>query len=86
MKAGCDHASQIRNDIEPKTKGCEECERQGKRDWVALRLCLTCGHVGCCDSSPGTHATDHFNRTKHPVMVALPNKEWKWCYIDKTYT
>ncbi|NAL77501.1 hypothetical protein DYY65_04530 [Nitrososphaera sp. AFS] len=48
-------------------------------------MCLTCGHVGCCDSSVGLHATGHFNQTKHPVMVALPNRSWKWCYIDKKY-
>jgi len=49
-------------------------------------LCLTCGHVGCCDSSPGTHATNHFKKTGHPVMVALPNHAWRWCYVHKAYS
>src|SRR5918999_5638474 len=70
--------------ISPRTVGCEECEIE-KTQWVGLRLCLTCGHVGCCDSSIGLHATKHFVNTGHPVMVALPNKPWKWCYIHKVY-
>jgi uncharacterized UBP type Zn finger protein len=47
---------------------------------------LICGHVGCCDSSIGLHATKHFERTGHPVMIALPNKSWKWCYVHKQYS
>jgi len=50
-----------------------------------LRMCLTCGHVGCCDSSVGLHATKHFKETGHPVMVALPSKSWEWCYIHEEY-
>ncbi len=68
----------------PATSGCEECEKE-HAEWVALRLCLSCGHVGCCDSSKGIHATKHFVNTAHPVIVALPNKLWKWCYVDKIY-
>ena len=52
---------------------------------VALRMCLTCGHVGCCDSSVGQHATKHFKETGHPVMQAVPDKSWKWCYIHEEY-
>ena len=81
----CEHYADIPDNILPKTAGCEECEKEGT-DWVALRLCLSCGHVGCCDSSPGTHATNHFKKTGHPVMVALPNFAWKWCYVDETYS
>ena len=89
-KNGCNHRVDILHNnadgqsISRKTSGCVECEKE-KTQWVALRLCLTCGHVGCCDSSVGLHATKHFVNTGHPVMVALPNKPWKWCYIHKVY-
>ena len=53
--------------------------------WVHLRLCLSCGHVGCCDSSPGRHATKHFHHTSHPVVASYePGERWAWCYIDET--
>ena len=67
----------------PRTSGCEECLRQGT-PWVHLRLCLSCGHVGCCDSSPGQHASRHFHDTHHPVMASLePGERWAWCYVDE---
>jgi uncharacterized UBP type Zn finger protein len=82
----CEHFAGIdENKVSPRTSTCEECEREGI-NWVALRMCLECGHVGCCDSSIGLHATNHFNQTGHPVMIALPNKSWKWCYIHKQYS
>ena len=60
---------------------CEECLRDGTR-WVALRQCLDCGHVACCDSSPGRHASRHFEETQHPVMQsAEPHEDWRWCYV-----
>ena len=60
--------------------GCEECLKEGTK-WVALRQCMTCGHVGCCDSSPGKHATKHYFQTQHPVMrSAMPGDKWTWCY------
>ena len=63
--------------------GCEECLRDGTR-WVHLRLCLDCGHVGCCDSSVGRHADLHFRETGHPVMRSIePGEAWRWCYIDE---
>jgi CPA1 family monovalent cation:H+ antiporter len=63
-------------------EGCEECLRDGTR-WVHLRLCLTCGHVGCCDSSPQKHATGHFHETEHPVMRSIePSEAWRWCFVD----
>ena len=73
------------NKITPKTCGCEECEKEGT-DWIALRMCLSCGHVGCCDSFVGLHATKHFQRTGHTVTVALPNRPWKWCHVHKQYS
>jgi CPA1 family monovalent cation:H+ antiporter len=62
---------------------CEECLRDGTR-WVHLRLCLACGHVGCCDSSVGRHATGHFRDATHPVMRSIePGEAWRWCYVDE---
>ena len=68
----------------PHTPGaCEECLRDGTA-WVSLRLCLTCGHVGCCNSSPGQHADAHFAETAHPVMRSIePGEAWRWCYVDE---
>ncbi len=80
----CEHAKDIDESIKPRTRGCEECDKEGT-SWVALRLCLTCGHVGCCDSSVGRHANKHFLETGHPTMIALPNRSWKWCYVHKKY-
>jgi uncharacterized UBP type Zn finger protein len=69
--------------VQPSGPGCQECLERGSR-WVELRLCLTCGHVGCCDSSPSKHATAHFHATRHPVMKAFePGKDWAWCYVDE---
>ncbi|GMA88634.1 hypothetical protein GCM10025868_38840 [Angustibacter aerolatus] len=63
--------------------GCEECLRDGD-EWVHLRLCLTCGHVGCCDSSQNKHAGKHFHATEHPVMRSFePHEHWRWCYVDE---
>jgi uncharacterized UBP type Zn finger protein len=86
MQKGCEHfeVTQKDEDINPNTEGCEECEKEGS-NWVALRMCLICGHVGCCDSSPGIHATKHHETTGHPIMIALPDRSWKWCYIHKQY-
>jgi uncharacterized UBP type Zn finger protein len=67
----------------PNTTGCEECMKIGGH-WVHLRTCLTCGHVGCCDSSPNRHATKHYQSTQHPVMTSQePGEHWRWCYIDE---
>ena len=83
MANRCPHLAEIR-DVEPVTpEGCEECLAIGS-DWVHLRLCLSCGHVGCCDQSPNRHATKHFHRTKHPVMRSFePGEDWGWCYVDE---
>ena len=79
----CEHFEKEK-DVLPKTKGCEECEKE-YLPTVAIRMCLTCGHVGCCDSSIGKHATKHFEETGHPVMQAIPDKSWKWCYVHEEY-
>lgn len=82
MAASCTHLDQIRK-VKPKTKGCEECLKLGDR-WVHLRLCLICGHVGCCDASKNKHATKHFHATKHPVIGSQePGENWMWCYVDE---
>jgi uncharacterized UBP type Zn finger protein len=79
----CNHLNQIHS-VQPRTpEGCEECLQAGGR-WVHLRLCLTCGHVGCCDSSPGKHATGHFQHTRHPIVRSFePGEDWGWCYVDQ---
>jgi tellurite resistance protein TerC len=80
--ATCTHRDQIK-DVTPNTGGCEECLQSGER-WVKLRMCLACGHVGCCDSSKNKHATAHFQTTGHPVMRSIePGESWKWCYVDR---
>ena len=67
----------------PTAAGCEDCLREGGR-WVHLRLCLDCGHVGCCDDSPGRHATAHWHATRHPLVQSLdPGEDWAWCYADQ---
>ncbi len=76
------HLDQIR-DVTPSSKGCEDCLKIGGR-WVHLRLCLTCGHVGCCDSSPNKHASAHFRAVKHPIVQSFePGEDWRWCYVDE---
>ena len=78
----CSHRDTIR-DVAPGTNGCEECLKIGGR-WVHLRMCRTCGHVGCCDSSPNRHATAHFRATGHPIARSIePGESWSWCYVDE---
>jgi uncharacterized UBP type Zn finger protein len=81
--AECTHLDQIRP-VKPKTpQGCEECLKMGDT-WVHLRLCLECGHVGCCDSSKNKHATKHFHKTTHPIIKSFePGEDWGWCYVDE---
>ena len=77
----CKHAEQIR-DVTPSALGCEECLKSGS-EWVHLRLCRTCGHVGCCDESPNRHATAHFRSSGHPVIRTIePDESWLWCFPD----
>ena len=79
----CTHTEMIR-DVEPSTtEGCEDCLRDGGR-WVHLRLCLSCGHVGCCDSSPNRHASRHAADAQHPLVQSFEKGEdWIWCYVDE---
>jgi uncharacterized UBP type Zn finger protein len=65
-------------------KSCEDCAALGEEVWAHLRLCLTCGHVGCCDSSPHRHADTHARDAGHPVMRSFePGESWRWCYLDE---
>ncbi len=77
----CGHLGQIKR-VMPSARGCEDCLRTGDR-WVHLRICMTCGHVGCCDSSPNKHATAHNHASHHPIIKSLePGEDWGWCYPD----
>jgi uncharacterized UBP type Zn finger protein len=78
----CPHLND-RRPVPPRGDGCEECLQLGL-PWVHLRLCLSCGHVGCCDSSPGRHATAHYRQIHHPVIASFePGERWAWCYVDE---
>lgn len=78
----CEHLQQL-TPVEPTSpRGCEECLTSAQ-GWVHLRLCMNCGHVGCCDSSPGQHATAHARSTDHPVVQSFePGEDWAYCYLD----
>jgi uncharacterized UBP type Zn finger protein len=78
----CNHLKESPK-AKPRAEGCEECLKMGD-DWVHLRACLQCGHVGCCDSSKNKHATRHFHATRHPLMQSIERGEdWMWCYVDE---
>jgi uncharacterized UBP type Zn finger protein len=82
MPATCEDLANTPN-TPPRADGCEECLALGQR-WVHLRTCLQCGHVGCCDSSIGKHATKHFQSEGHPVMQSKePGETWKWCFVHE---
>jgi uncharacterized UBP type Zn finger protein len=77
----CEHVKDL-HDVTPNGNGCEECLKMGA-SWVHLRLCETCGHVGCCDDSRNKHATKHFHKTGHPVIKSFePGEDWGYCYVD----
>jgi uncharacterized UBP type Zn finger protein len=81
----CDHLSQAVEGVAPSDEGCSECLDSGGQ-WVHLRMCMVCGHVGCCDSSSGKHATRHFVETGHNVMQSFePGETWGWCYEHERY-
>ena len=83
MADDCTHLDQVQ-DVTPSSEGCEDCIPMGIR-WVHLRVCMTCGHVGCCDSSPNRHATAHFRSSAHPLIQSYePGEDWWWCYVDET--
>jgi uncharacterized UBP type Zn finger protein len=78
----CQHLTRFTEHTPNTPEGCEECLRIGD-SWVHLRLCLQCGHVGCCDDSKNRHATKHFRATKHPVIRSFqPGETWRYCYLD----
>jgi uncharacterized UBP type Zn finger protein len=80
--AQCTHLDQIKI-TNTDSHVCEDCVKTGD-SWVHLRLCLECGHVGCCDSSKNRHAARHFERTSHPLMRSIePGEGWVWCYVDR---
>jgi len=82
-QALCTHIDQITDPV-PVSPGCEDCLAAGRHDWVHLRVCQTCGHVGCCDSSPAKHATAHSRTVFHPVVRSYePGEDWYWCYVDE---
>jgi len=84
MSNDCVHFHEV-NDRESNTTGCEECLQSGD-SWVHLRVCLACGHVGCCDQSKNKHATRHFHATSHPVIRSdEPGETWAWCFVDKLF-
>jgi uncharacterized UBP type Zn finger protein len=80
----CAHLDDVKVlELPDEVEGCEDCLREGGK-WLHLRICLTCGHVGCCDNSPGRHATAHHHATAHPIMRSLePGEDWNWCYVDE---
>jgi ubiquitin-hydrolase Zn-finger-containing protein len=82
--AGCVHLHQI-HEVAPSADGCEDCLRIGDA-CMHLRLCETCGHVGCCDDSKNKHATKHFHATHHPIIKSFePGEDWGWCYVDEVF-
>ena len=84
MNRNCTHLDEIR-DVTASAEGCEDCLRMGD-SWFHLRICLTCGHVGCCDESKNRHATRHFHSTDHPIIQSFqPEEEWLWCFADEVY-
>jgi uncharacterized UBP type Zn finger protein len=83
MADTCSHLDEVHLDVAPSGNGCKECLEIGDI-WVHLRLCMTCGHVGCCDSSKNKHATKHHRATTHPVIQSFqPGEDWFWCYPDE---
>ncbi len=84
MAEECTHLDQVM-EVVPGSDGCEECIKTGD-SWVHLRLCLTCGHVGCCDASTNKHATKHYMNTGHPIIRSFePGESWLWCYPDQLF-
>ena len=82
MADACPHEHLVA-DVTPSADGCEECLKTGDW-WVHLRLCRSCGHVGCCDDSPNRHARAHFHATSHPVIEGYdPPEGWGWCWVDE---
>jgi CPA2 family monovalent cation:H+ antiporter-2 len=80
----CEHGRRVRAEVTTTATACEDCLKVGEREWVHLRLCMTCGGVRCCDSSKNKHATAHYHATEHPIMHSYERGEtWAWCYVDE---
>ena len=83
MSDNCTHLDQVDASAQPSADGCEDCLREGTR-WVHLRMCRTCGHIGCCDNSPRKHATAHHAAGLHALISSFePGEDWWWCYVDE---
>ena len=83
VKLDCAHRDQI-HDVSPSAEGCEECLAIGD-NWVHLRMCMTCGHIGCCNDSKNKHAAKHYLASDHPIIRSFePGEDWMWCYEDAT--
>ena len=86
MAKSCEHLTGLTPEDFPPQRtpdACEECLTEGTV-WVALRECQSCGHVGCCDSSPNKHATRHYHSSHHPIIKSFqPGEDWGWCYVDE---
>ena len=81
----CTHVAEDLTPPPVAADGCETCLAAGKRNWVHLRQCQTCGRIGCCDNSPGKHATAHHHETGDPLIRSFePGEDWWWCYVDET--
>jgi len=82
--AGCTHLDHVKlTELPESVEGCEDCLTTGDK-WLHLRICLECGHVGCCDDSPNHHATAHARESGHPIIRSLqPGEEWAWCFEDE---
>jgi hypothetical protein len=84
MATTCTHLDHVRiTELPEAVDGCAECLEAGGK-WCHLRICLECGHVGCCDDSPGRHATAHARAASHPIIRSIqPGEEWSWCFVDE---
>ena len=82
--SSCTHLDTITVlELPESAEGCEDCLKEGSV-WLHLRICLECGHVGCCDDSPNRHATAHYHSSGHPLIHSLePEEDWSWCYVDE---
>ncbi|HZO35605.1 MAG TPA: UBP-type zinc finger domain-containing protein [Solirubrobacteraceae bacterium] len=82
MSSTCTHLDRVRVDRPETVAGCEDCLAIGA-SWVHLRVCRSCGHVGCCDSSPNRHASAHARHSDHPIVSSVePGETWSYCYVD----
>src|SRR5215469_6052760 len=85
MASVCAHVADHVKKVKASSRGCEDCLKMGDT-WVHLRMCLECGHVGCCDSSKNRHARAHFHATQHPIiLLAERGEDWRLCYLDEVY-